>query len=189
MATKKNPKHYVNNKDFAAALIDFKIKVEAAEDSNKQRPMITNYIAECFMKIATHLSFRQNFIKYPFREEMVMDGVENCLQYMDNFDARKALDLGKTPNPFAYFTRIIWFAFLRRIAKEKKLLYVKYKMTERQNIVTSLDKAGYEQDSGSGSNSFTYGDTIKASEWSQEYQDNFVREFEATKRRKKKKKK
>ena len=53
---------------------------------------------------------------------MISDGIENCLQYMDNFDPEKS------KNPFAYFTQIIYYAFIRRIQKEKKQQQVKQKM-------------------------------------------------------------
>lgn len=122
MAGKK--KNYVNNKDFLQALIDYKKMCEKARAEGKELPQVTNYIGDCIFSMATRLSSRPNFSGYSFREDMVMDGVENCLLYIENFDAEKG------SNPFAYFTQIIWFAFLRRIAKEKKQLYTKYKSSQ-----------------------------------------------------------
>jgi len=93
-----------------------------AEEEGKRRPTVTNYIGECYLKIANHLSYRPNFINYTYRDDMISDGIENCLQYMDNFDP------AKSKNPFAYFTQIIYYAFIRRIQKEKKQQQVKQKM-------------------------------------------------------------
>jgi hypothetical protein len=117
-------KHYINNADFLQALIDYKEQCSAAESENKPAPAIPNYIGECFMKIADGLSHKPNFINYTYRDEMISDGIENCLMYFNNFDPTKS------KNPFAYFTQIIYYAFLRRIQKEKKQLYVKYKSAE-----------------------------------------------------------
>jgi DNA-directed RNA polymerase specialized sigma24 family protein len=114
--------HYVNNPDFLQALKDYKEKVKAAEASGAERPQVSNYIGECILKIANHLSYKANFINYSYRDEMISDGIENCLRYVDNFDPEKS------SNPFAYFTQIIYFAFLRRIAREKKQSVIKGKM-------------------------------------------------------------
>ena len=126
--TKKNP-HYVNNKDFYDALIVYKNKVKSAKESGLPVPPISNYLGDCFLKIATHLSYRPNFVNYIFREDMISDGVENCVQYINNFDIKRT-------NPFAYFTQIVYYAFLRRIQKEKKQMEIKEKIIER---------SGYEQ--------------------------------------------
>jgi DNA-directed RNA polymerase specialized sigma24 family protein len=124
MRMKKKPEHYVDNKEFLSALSIYKIKVNRALTEGTTRPMIPNYVGECFLKIATHLSYRPNFVNYPFREDMISDGIENCVQYIDNFDPDRG-------NPFAYFTQIIYYAFLRRIQKEKKQLEIKAKILER----------------------------------------------------------
>ena len=124
MSKKSKSVHYVDNKKFLAAMIEFKEKCKVAEDDGDDRPPVSNYIGECFLKIATHLSFRPNFINYTYRDDMISDGIENCLQYVSNFNPEKS------NNPFAYFTQIIYYAFLRRIAKEKKQTHVKNKMIE-----------------------------------------------------------
>ena len=124
MARKKT-EYYVNNKEFLAAITEYRQKVLAAKESGAPRPRVTNYIGSCFLKIATHLSYKPNFVNYMFREDMICDGIENCLQYIDNFDP------SKSTNPFAYFTQIIYYAFLRRIQKEKKQLEIKGKILER----------------------------------------------------------
>ena len=116
--------HYVDNKEFLRAMIKFKEKCKVAKDDGDDRPPVSNYIGECFLKIATHLSYRPNFINYTYRDEMISDGIENCLQYVANFNPEKS------SNPFAYFTQIIYYAFLRRIAKEKKQTHVRNKMIE-----------------------------------------------------------
>jgi len=136
MATKQ--KHYINNADFLAALIDYKEKCNNAKIEKKQPPAIPNYIGECFMKIAEGLSHKPNFINYTYREEMMSDGIENCLMYFNNFDPTKS------KNPFAYFTQIIYYAFLRRISKEKKQLYVKYKATEQMGILDEMELLEFE---------------------------------------------
>ena len=128
MSTKKQ-KHYINNPDFLKALIEYKAACKEAKKNKKPDPAIPNYIGECFMKIAEGLSHKPNFINYTYRDEMMSDGIENCLQYFNNFDP------SKSKNPFAYFTQVIYFAFLRRIQKEKKQLYVKYKATEQFGIL------------------------------------------------------
>jgi len=127
-ATKKR-KHYVNNPDLLQALATYKQKCIDNAKENKPEPIIPNYIGECFMKIAEGLSHKPNFLGYTYRDEMVADGIENCVMYFRNFDP------DKSKNPFAYFTQIIYFAFLRRIAKEKRQLYVKYKSTEQFGVL------------------------------------------------------
>ena len=130
MAKRKRSEHYVNNKEFLAALIKHRENIEIAEIQGKEKPRIPRYIGECFLKIATHLSFKPNFVNYMFKEDMISDGIENCVQYIHNFNPEKS------QNPFAYFTQIIHYAFLRRIQKEKKQLEIKNKI---------LEKTGYEQ--------------------------------------------
>jgi len=116
--------HYVNNADFLKALIEYRENVEQAAKDGKPKPQLSNYIGECILKIATHLSYKPNFINYSYRDDMILDGIENCIQYIDNFNP------DKSSNPFAYFTQIIYYAFLRRIAKEKKQSYIKGKLIQ-----------------------------------------------------------
>lgn len=165
---KKKPEHYVNNKELLEALIVYRSKVEAEffkrnsrnptrEDRAKHwegKPPIPNYLGECFLKIATHLSYKPNFVNYMFREDMISDGIENCVQYIHNFDPEKS------NNPFAYFTQIIHYAFLRRIQKEKKQLDIKTKIIER----TGFDEVMMVDDrllSGSSSDYNTIKDNIQ----------------------------
>ena len=141
MATDKQKKpHYVNNKEFLQAMIDWKATVLEAEANDESRPQVTNYIGECFLKIANHLSYRPNFINYTYREEMISDGIENCLQYINNFDP------DKSKNPFAYFTQIIYFAFIRRITKEKKQSQIKDKILKTSNIEDLVATQAHDDD-------------------------------------------
>ena len=126
-------KHYINNEDFLKALVAYKQKRNEASKQGLPEPKIPNYIGECWMKIAEGLSHKPNFINYTYRDEMIADGIENCLMYFDNFDETKS------KNPFAYFTQIIYYAFLRRIQKEKKQLYVKYKATELVGVLDEFE--------------------------------------------------
>ena len=126
--TKKKSEHYVNNKEFLAAMVEYKKTVDKAQKAGKKNPRVPDYVGECFLKIANHLSYRPNFINYTFRDDMISDGIENCLQYLKNFNP------AKSNNPFAYFTQIIYYAFIRRIQKEKKQTSIKYRMIEQGNI-------------------------------------------------------
>ena len=125
MTKRKRSEHYINNKEFLAALIEYKKQVAIAAEQNQPKPQIPRYIGECFLKIANHLSFKPNFINYMFKDDMICDGIENCVQYIHNFNPEKS------QNPFAYFTQIIHYAFLRRIQKEKKQMEIKNKILER----------------------------------------------------------
>jgi len=127
---KKKSEHYVNNKELLGALIDYRAQVAVAKAKDLPKPRISNYLGECFLKIATHLSYKPNFVNYMFRDDMISDGIENCVQYIHNFDPNKS------KNPFAYFTQIIHYAFLRRIQKEKKQLEIKTKI---------IEKTGYDE--------------------------------------------
>jgi len=128
MQRKKTNQHYVDNQKFLAAIVNYRDRVQLAEIRNKKKPRIDEYIGDCFLKIATHLSYRPNFINYMYKEDMISDGVENCVQYIDNFDP------AKSKNPFAYFTQIVYYAFLRRIAKEKRQMDIKDKIIEKSGF-------------------------------------------------------
>ena len=130
MAKRKRSEHYVNNKEFLAALIKYQEDIEIAKLQDKPKPQIPRYIGECFLKIANHLSFKPNFVNYMFKEDMISDGIENCVQYIHNFNPEKS------KNPFAYFTQIIHYAFLRRIQREKRQLEIKNKI---------IEKSGYQE--------------------------------------------
>ena len=136
----KQKPHYVDNKKFLEAMIEYRNKCIRAEEKNRKKPVVTNYIGECFLKIANHLSYRPNFINYTYRDDMISDGIENCLQYMSNFNPEKS------NNPFAYFTQIIYYAFIRRIQKEKKQMQVKSKLIQNAGVENMMDQlAGDDQ--------------------------------------------
>ena len=136
MTQKRIKRNYVNNKDLLAALIDYKQKCKEAEDQGDEIPKVPNYIGECIYQISTRLATKPNFSGYSYKEDMIMDGIENCLLYINNFDHTKS------SNPFAYFTQIIWYAFLRRIQKEKKQMYIRFKSSHNM----MMNGATYESD-------------------------------------------
>lgn len=158
--------HYINNADFLQALVEYKKNCDEAAKNKKPDPKIPNYIGECFMKIAENLSRKPNFSSYSFRDEMISDGIENCVMYFRNFDPTKS------NNPFAYFTQIIYYAFLRRISKEKKQLYVKYKATEQFGL---LDEGEMFMDDDGVTRQFELYENIS----------EFIHTFEENKRKKK----
>ena len=142
MARRKRSEHYVNNKEFLAALIKYREDKEIAEIKGLPKPVIPRYIGDCFLKIANHLSFKPNFVNYMFKDDMICDGIENCVRYIHNFNPEKS------KNPFAYFTQIIYYAFLRRIQQEKKQLEIKNKILEKTNFdevfdANDLDSGNY----------------------------------------------
>lgn len=170
----KKANHYIDNKQFYAAMIEWKKQIMEAEECDEPRPPVTDYIGECFLKIAEHLSYKPNFINYPYREEMVGDGIENCLMYAHNFDP------DKSKNPFSYFTQIIYYAFLRRIEKEKKQSYVKYKAMELSDdgSLSNWYKSNY----------FDKDNIHQALSHHFDLTENDIKKFEPKKKKKKKKK-
>jgi len=134
----KQSAHYVNNAEFSQAVVDYVTKVNEAKEAGKQLPIVPDYVAQCFLSIAEGLSHKSNFIRYTYREEMVMDAVENCLKAVENYNLEAATRTGK-PNAFAYFTQITWYAFLRRIAKEKKQQEIKLKYLTRSGVENFID--------------------------------------------------
>jgi len=137
MKPKEKP-HYVSNKDFSQAVLEHCTNVQEAKSAGDPLPIVPDYIASCFLKIAEGLSHKANFVRYTYREEMVMDAVENCLKAIENYNIEAATRSGK-PNAFAYFTQISWYAFLRRIQKEKKQQDIKMKFISEADISEFLD--------------------------------------------------
>ena len=148
---RKKSEHYVNNKELLEALIVYREKVAIAKEKDLPKPRITNYLGSCFLKIATHLSYKPNFVNYMFRDDMISDGIENCVQYIHNFDP------AKSKNPFAYSTQIIHYAFLRRIQKEKKQLDIKNKIIEK----TGFDEVMHVDEGGALTGAMSEYNTIK----------------------------
>lgn len=133
---KKQKPHYVNNKEFFEKISEWKEQCVKAEAKGLDKPKVSNYLGECFVKIANHLAYKSNFVNYTFRDEMILDGIENCITYIHNFNPEKS------KNPFAYFTQITYYAFLRRIQKEKKQMETKYKYIQSQDIESMLQGDG-----------------------------------------------
>jgi hypothetical protein len=143
--TKAAANHYIDNQAFLAALLEHRAGVQAARAAGTETPQVSNYLGDCFIKIARHLSYKSNFINYSFKDEMISDAIENCLAVVNNFDP------AKSKNPFAYFTQITYFAFIRRIQKEKKMLQTKYRYIDQLDITELITQ---EQDNGDFQNQF-----------------------------------
>lgn len=172
-STKRAPRnHYVNNKTLLEEMIKYRDKVIASKENGTKKPPIPNYVGQCLMLIANRLSNKPNFYSYSYKEEMISDGIENCIMYIDNFDPEKS------KNPFAYFTQIIHYAFIRRIQKEKKQQYIKIKNMQNQYIFSELIDSveGHEADSGLPKSNF----------FDNEITSEFVRAFETSLEKKKK---
>jgi len=143
--TKAASNHYIDNQVFLAALLEHRARVQEARDAGTELPPISNYLGDCFIKIARHLSYKANFINYSYKDEMISDAIENCLAVVNNFDP------AKSKNPFAYFTQITFYAFIRRIQKEKKMLQTKYRYIDQLDITELITQ---EQDNGDFQNQF-----------------------------------
>ena len=169
---RKRP-HYVNNKEFLEALSEYKKSVKLSEQNGERPPVVPDYIALCFMKIAKGLASRPNFSGYAFLEDMIGDGIENSFRYMHNFDPEKS------SNPFAYFTRIIYNAFIRKIGIEKKHLYTKYKAIQHANMY------GETSDSQSHDSTTKFDSDIKYSEGAEDNMNDFIKNYEEAKKKKK----
>jgi len=164
--------HYVDNKRLYQEMCDYLDAVKRAEESDDPKPRIPEYIGECLLKISSRLSTKPNFINYTYRDEMISDGIENCINYIGNFNPEKS------SNPFAYFTQIIYYAFLRRIQREKKQLYIKHKSLESGMILDELVTRGEDSDPGDHSAYVN----LESS-----YMNDFVANFEAKENEKKQK--
>jgi len=173
----RKKQHYVDNEKFLVVMADYREKYLQAKDDEEELPIIPDYAGECFLKIAERLSHRPNFINYAFREEMVSDGIENCVMYAGNFNPEKST------NPFAYFTQIIYFAFLRRIEKEKKQLYIKYKTMEEYSSLE--DHVDMGEMSSEDSRAVSAGASPLTTDKRVSIQE-FIHAFEEKKRKKKK---
>ena len=175
MNVARKKQHYVDNEKFLEVMSDYREKYLQAKDNDTELPIIPDYAGECFLKIAERLSHRPNFINYAFREEMVSDGIENCVMYASNFNPEKS------SNPFAYFTQITYYAFLRRIEKEKKQLYIKYKtMDEFSSLEDNSDMEGMGSDAAAVSSGAS---PLSADKRASIY--DFIATFEEKKRAKK----
>jgi len=163
----------VNNKEFSLAVVEYVKTVRAAKEADKEIPKVTNYVATCFMKISEGLSHRPNFVRYTYREEMVMDGVENCLRAINNYNIETATRTGN-PNAFSYFTQICFFAFIRRITKEKKQQEIKFKYIEKMGIE---DFAAMGMDENGAAQTMEYVDTLRQRIDQIRTKDDKIKEF------------
>ena len=181
--SKKKSVHYVNNADFSNAVVEYVTKVNEARDNGKPQPIIPDYIAQCFLRIAEGLSHKHNFIRYTYREEMVMDAVENCLKAIYNYNLEHATRTGK-PNAFAYFTQITWYAFLRRIAKEKKQQDIKLKFLSKASIEDFID--GFDGNDAGAHDIMSYVDTLRDRIDKVKESDKQIKEFAREEKHRKK---
>lgn len=180
MINKNGDNHYVKNDEFFAAIVEWKKLIREAEECGEPKPPVTEYIGSCFVMIAERLSMRANFINYHYRDDMVGDAIENCLMYASNFDPEKS------KNPFSYFTQIIYYAFLRRIQKEKKQNFIKYKLLEIADITGCFVNNRNDEDRIKPSGN-PYADHFKLT--STDIQNFTTPEKKSSPRRKRKKKK
>jgi len=183
MRTKRASIHYVNNADFSQAVVNYVSTVNEAKETKIEIPKVPDYVAQCFLRIAEGLSHKANFIRYTYREEMVMDAVENCLKAINNYDIEAATRTGK-PNAFAYFTQITWFAFLRRIAKEKKQQEIKMKFIANSGVDDYMVDTNGDATSGLVAGAFV--DTLKTRIDKIKYVDSEIKEYAKVEKKRKK---
>jgi len=165
--------HYVNNKEFSLAVVDYVKSVNTAKEKGESIPIVPDYVASCFMKISEGLSHRPNFVRYTYREEMVMDGVENCLRAIGNYNIDTATRTGN-PNAFSYFTQICYFAFIRRITKEKKQQDIKFKFIEKMGVE---DFVAMGMDNTAAAETMNYVDTLRSRIDQIRTKDQKIKEF------------
>tara|TARA_Y100000114_G_C11715206_1_gene305582 strand:- start:532 stop:1128 length:597 start_codon:yes stop_codon:yes gene_type:complete len=182
---KRKSIHYVNNLDFSNAVVQYVETLQKAKENNTVLPIVPDYIAQCFLRIAEGLSYKSNFIRYTYREEMVMDAVENCLKAIENYNIEAATRTGK-PNAFAYFTQITWYAFLRRIAKEKKQQDIKMKYLTKSGIENFIDNEHGDEVSQHTVTAFV--DTLRDRIEKVRYNDMYMKEVIKQEKTEKKKK-
>ena len=183
MRTKRASIHYVNNADFSQAVVDYVSTVNEAKETKIEIPKVPDYVAQCFLRIAEGLSHKANFIRYTYREEMVMDAVENCLKAINNYDIEAATRTGK-PNAFAYFTQITWYAFLRRIAKEKKQQEIKMKFIANSGVDDYMIDTNGDATSGLVAGAFV--DTLKSRIDKIKFVDSEIKEYAKVEKKRKK---
>ena len=184
MRQKRQSLHYVNNADFSQSVVDYVRVVNTARKNDTPIPKVPDYVAQCFLRIAEGLSHKANFIRYTYREEMVMDAVENCLKAISNYDIEAATRTGK-PNACAYFTQITWYAFLRRIAKEKKQQDIKLKYIANSGVEDFMVDDNGDATSGLVAEAFV--DTLKTRIDRIKFVDNEVKAYAKDEKKKRKK--
>lgn len=183
--SKENNEHYVNNAEFSRAVVDYVAKLNQAKAKGEPLPIVPNYIADCFLRISEGLSHRGNFIRYTYREEMVMDGVENCLRAIENYNIEAATRSGK-PNAFSYFTTSVWYAFLRRIAKEKRQQDIKMKYMTSAGLDMYATFGVGQGSAAEASVVMNYVDTLRTRIDGVKDRDRSIKEFATEERRRNK---
>ena len=172
MGKRKKTIHYVDNAMFLEEMIEYKRQYYISKNNDEELPIISEYLGSVFLKIAQRLSFRPNFINYAFKDDMISDGIENCLHYIHNFNP------DKSTNPFAYFTQIIYYAFIRRIQKEKKQLYIKYKTMDSQAAMSeNIEISQHDQEQNYSYETMTHDQKVNMY--------SFISNFEESKKKKK----
>lgn len=175
---KNNKKHYVSNVEFFKEMIQFKADCAAAEAIDEPIPRIPECLGKKILAIATRLAYNPNFIRFPsIRDEMIGDAIENCIMYIRNFNEEKS------KNPFAYFTQITFYAYIRRIQKEKKQFLTKAKYVQSIGIDPDINMAELQDHNLGDDYNNTYVDYLKAF-----YDVDLAAEEAKTKDKKKKKK-
>ena len=181
----KDKPHYVNNAQFSEAVVEYVKHARELESQGLEKPRINDYIASCFLKIAEGLSHKANFVRYTYREEMMMDAVENCLKAIDNYNLETATRTGK-PNAFAYFTQISWYAFLRRIEREKKQQDIKMRYLTESGIEDLISEESQNDDAFRQTQAFV--DELRGRIDIVKESDKVVKAYEKGQRQKRKRK-
>jgi len=181
----KDKPHYVNNAQFSDAVVEYVKHAREVESQGLDKPQINDYIASCFLKIAEGLSHKANFVRYTYREEMMMDAVENCLKAIDNYNLETATRTGK-PNAFAYFTQISWYAFLRRIEREKKQQDIKMRYLTESGIEDLITEESQNDEAFRQTQAFV--DELRERIDLVKESDKVVKEYEKGQRQKRKRK-
>ena len=118
---------YINNKQLYNDIVKYKELYAFAKSNNKRLPQIPDSIGKGILLICNNMARRGNYRNYTWLEEMISDAVLACIKAVDNFDPVKS------GNPYGFFSRIAWNAFLGRIAREKRENYVKIKNYQNLN--------------------------------------------------------
>ena len=167
----KKDNYYVDNNELLQHMKEYKEK--KAKDPNTQ---IDDYTARCILKIVRKFASRKNFSGYTYKDDMISGAVENILLYIDNFDP----EISK--NPFAYFTQIAYFSFLRKIRDEKKHTYIRFKSMQKYFMEDNLDTI---QDADHASEGHDFSSTSPMYDNMQDFIDDFEGSMEELKNKNK----
>ncbi len=147
--TKKTKKlsntHYIDNELFLKKIIEYRRSVILAKKRKLSIPPVNEELGEFFLRIAQKLSTCSCFCNYQFKEDMILDGVENSIRCINNFNITPQ---EKPRSPFAYFTQVTYWAFLRRIKRERRVLASKFKAYEHFFVTEEISQSSYERPDG-----------------------------------------